>query len=214
MAVPSTYINDYTRLFDTMRINPDKIPLIDNAASRITKNKDRYTAIQKQTGVPWFFIGLIHNLEANNDFTKHLHNGDPLTAKTKNVPAGRPTTGTAPFTFEQSAIDALKLKKFDKWTDWSIPGMLYQLELFNGIGYRRYRGINSPYLWSFSNQYTKGKYVADGKYDANAVSKQAGAAVILRRVLEQNNLYKAGGGLMGFLTVAAGFFFYSVTIIL
>jgi len=42
--------------------------------------------------------------------------------------------------------------------------------------------VKSPYLWSFSNHYLKGKYVADGKWDPNAVSQQAGAMVILRRL--------------------------------
>jgi hypothetical protein len=33
-------------------------------------------------------------------------------------------------------------------------------------------------VWSFSNHYEKGKYVADGKYDPEAVSQQCGTAVI------------------------------------
>ena len=41
-------------------------------------------------------------------------------------------------------------------------------------------GINSPYLWSYFNHYTKGKFVADHKYDPNAVSKQCGTAVMLK----------------------------------
>jgi lysozyme family protein len=40
-------------------------------------------------------------------------------------------------------------------------------------------------LWSFCNLYEKGKYVADGKYDPNAVSKQCGAGVMLKTLAEQ-----------------------------
>jgi hypothetical protein len=76
------------------------------------------------------------------------------------------------------------LKSLDKWNDWSIPGMLFQFERFNGFGYRS-RGIYSPYLWSFSNHYKKGKFTSDGVYDPNAVSKQIGAAVLLRRMYEK-----------------------------
>lgn len=36
------------------------------------------------------------------------------------------------------------------------------------------------FLWSFSTIYEKGKFVADGKFDANAVSKQCGAALLLK----------------------------------
>jgi lysozyme family protein len=67
--------------------------------------------------------------------------------------------------------------------DWSIEGILFQLEAYNGWGYRNHHGINTPYLWSGSNQYTSGKYVADGKFDPTAVSKQIGGALLLKYLL-------------------------------
>ena len=70
-----------------------------------------------------------------------------------------------------------------KWSDWSIGGICYKLEGFNGWGYRAQK-INSPYLWSYSNLYTSGKYIADKKWSKAAVSRQCGAAVILRRMSE------------------------------
>jgi lysozyme family protein len=45
--------------------------------------------------------------------------------------------------------------------------------------------VLSPYLWSGSQHYTSGKFVADGTFDPDAVSKQSGAAVILRRMVDQ-----------------------------
>jgi lysozyme family protein len=128
-------------------------------------------------------VGIIHSLEASCDFTRHLHNGDPLTARTTHVPAGRPRTGRPPFTWEASAIDALTLQGFASWKDWSVAGTLYKLEAYNGFGYRdHHRTVPSPYLWSFSNHYTRGKYVADGRFSPTAVSQQCGAAVLLRRL--------------------------------
>jgi lysozyme family protein len=62
--------------------------------------------------------------------------------------------------------------------------MLYRFEKYNGFGYRR-RGIVSPYLWSFSNQYTKGKYIADGKWSSEAVSRQCGAALLVKELVAQ-----------------------------
>jgi lysozyme family protein len=82
----------------------------------------------------------------------------------------------------QSALDALRLKKLDQVTDWSVPHMLFLLEGYNGFGYRR-RGVPTPYLWSFSNLYESGKFVLDGKFDPRAVSKQCGAALMLKAVL-------------------------------
>ena len=40
----------------------------------------------------------------------------------------------------------------------------------------------SPYLWSFSEHYQRGKYATDGRFDANLVSKQCGAAVLLKQL--------------------------------
>ncbi len=97
-------------------------------------------------------------MEASQNFTRHLHNGDPLTARTRQVPAGRPRTGNPPFTWEASATDALTLDGFNSWTDWTVAGALFKLERFNGSGYRLYHPqVKSPYLWSFSNHYTEGQ---------------------------------------------------------
>ena len=57
--------------------------------------------------------------------------------------------------------------------------MLHRLEAYNGFGYRR-SGRASPYLWSFSNLFTSGKFVADGRFDQKAKSQQCGAAVMLK----------------------------------
>ena len=137
-------------------------------------------------GVPWYVLGIIQMLEGGGSFSRHLHNGDPSTRRTTNVPKGRPPTGKPPFTWEQSAADAIELEHLDTWKDWSISGILYRFEAYNGFGYRR-RSINipSPYLWSFSNNYTKGKYDRDGHYDPNLVSQQCGTAVLLHRMIER-----------------------------
>ena len=140
--------------------------------------------------IPWYFIACAHYLECSFDFKRHLHNGDPLTGYTIKVPANRPKVGHGPpFTFEESAVDALKLIGLNEVTNWTLPTVLRKLEAYNGFGYFKYHSINSPYLWSYSNQYEKGKYVADGKFDAQAVSKQMGAAVILKRMEERTLIY-------------------------
>ncbi len=175
----------YQRLFDTCVIAQDKYPIVNSVVDKILASRSRYEAVEKKTSVPWYFTGIVHFMEGGGKFTTHLHNGDPLTARTVHVPKGRPKTGTPPFTWEFSAEDALAYTGVNKWTDWSLPGLLYKLEGYNGFGYRRASiNINSPYLWSFSNHYKSGKYVADGKYSPTAVSKQCGAAVILRRLAE------------------------------
>jgi lysozyme family protein len=177
--------SDYQLLFDSCLIGPSRARTVDQAVARIRANRARYEAAGGALGVPWYVAGLIHMMESSGSFDGHLHNGDPLTARTTHVPAGRPKTGTPPFTWEESATDALEGQGFGKWTDWSVPGILYKLEAYNGWGYREnHPEVNSPYLWSFSNHYTKGKYVADGTFSATAVSAQCGAAVMLKRLAQ------------------------------
>lgn len=176
---------EYEKLFNSCNIRPENAQYVNMIVTKLNENKGRYLGVSKILGIPWYFIAVIHNMEASMNFTKHLHNGDPLTARTVQVPAGRPKTGNPPFTWEESAVDALKLKSLGPSVDWSLAGMLYQLENYNGFGYRLYHPyVLSPYLWGFSNHYTSGKYVADGTWSDSAVSKQCGSAVLLRRMAE------------------------------
>ncbi|MBL7930522.1 MAG: hypothetical protein JNL60_01385 [Bacteroidia bacterium] len=179
----------YSRLFDTCIINTQHYPEVNRLVKTINTNRPRYESVGNPLGIPWYFIGIVHGMECGHKLTSHLHNGDPLTARTVKVPAGRPKTGSPPFTWEFSATDALVYDKMDQWKDWSIPGILFKLEGYNGFGYRRLaQPINSPYLWSYTNQYTKGKYVKDGVYSPTAVSKQCGAAAMLRRLVETQSI--------------------------
>jgi lysozyme family protein len=179
-----TLRQEYDLLFDTCIIRPGKYKEVDACLEMLLSGRDQYESVGAKTGVPWYFTGIIHSLECSGNFKTHLHNGDPLTERTKKVPKDHPRNGTPPFTWVESAEDALRLKSLHKWTDWTVPGILYQLERYNGFGYRN-KEILSPYLWSFSNHYTRGKYTSDGHYDPGAVSKQVGAAVLLRRMSEK-----------------------------
>lgn len=170
---------EYETLYKTLQYRNEKLDQIKHSAARVLAGKAQYAAVAKTLGaIPWYVIGVIHEMEASCNFTSHLHNGDPLTAKTKHVPAGRPKTGTPPFNWVDSAIDALSMKAFDKETDWTLPRSLHRLESYNGFGSRK-KGVFTPYLWSGSRHYASGKYTFDNVWDPNAVSQQIGAAVIL-----------------------------------
>lgn len=136
----------------------------------------------ESAGIPWYFIACVHYRESNSDFTKHLHNGDPLSGFTRQYPANRPKISHGPpFTFEESAVDALKLRGLDKETGWSLPKVLLRLEQYNGVA-KAYQthSINSPYLWGGSNLYTKGGFPRDHVFSLDYVNKQIGTAVILK----------------------------------
>jgi lysozyme family protein len=181
----------YENLFNTCTIRPDKAGSVENIIKNIIDNQNRYRSLEATLGVPWGFIAVVHSLESSLSFTGHLHNGDPLINFTIQIPKGRPKGyGNPPFTWEQSAADALKLKGLSGKTGWSLASTLYQLERYNGWGHRKYHPhILSPYLWSFSSHYVRGKYVADGTWSETAISKQCGAAVLLRRMAEIGHIY-------------------------
>jgi lysozyme family protein/peptidoglycan hydrolase-like protein with peptidoglycan-binding domain len=180
--------DEYATLWQAMRIRPERLAEIRHIFSRLTNpaNKARYQSVDAAVGVPWFVIAIIHNLEASRNFATHLHNGDPLSARTVHVPRNRPPTGSPPFTWEESARDALEFDDLTGIAPWTVERIAFQLEKYNGFGVRNHHPhVKSPYLWSFSNIYTRGKYIADGVWSENAVSAQCGGMVMLRYMVEQ-----------------------------
>jgi lysozyme family protein len=160
-----------------MKISAAKGPQFDAVAKRLTAKKDVYKEVEKATGVPWEFVAVTHQRESSQDFGTYLGNGQSLKRKTTIVPKGR-----GPFPdWKTGAIDALvnAPPKAALNKDWSIGGTLDKLEEYNGLGYRR-MGKPSPYLWAGTDQYVKGKYVADHKYDPNHVDTQLGCAGLLK----------------------------------
>lgn len=180
--------SEYGRKFRTLSVRPQYADTANWHLDMMRKSRDRYQRVEKATGVPWHFIAATHALEASFNFRAHLHNGDfPLTARTRQVPAGRPSQWLPPSDWESSAKDALRLLGFTGQTDWSLERTLYRLEAYNGLGYRGL-GIPTPYLWSFSNHYERGKFVADGKFSATAKSQQCGAAVMLKLLTDAGEI--------------------------
>jgi len=178
---------DYQLCWDACHIREQRRREVERATDRLLRGEQRYRTVGGRTGVPWQLIGIMHGLECGYDFNKHLHNGDSLGAMTVRVPAGRPPGWVPGSPWEDSAVDALRFKNFHQVRDWSLPRVLYALEAFNGFGYRG-KGIRSPYLWSFSNLYEKGKYIRDHVYDPEAVSQQVGSALLLK-CLEERELW-------------------------
>lgn len=192
---------DYEKRFGACTVKPDRKSEVESIVTRIMKSHSRYEAVSARTKVPWAVIAVIHNMECGGRFDCHLHNGNPLTRRTVDVPKGRPDKGHPPFTWEESAVDAVVYEGFDVWRDWTVAGTLYKLELYNGVGYRQHN-VPTPYLWAGSQEdlnhdgrideleaqhgYLKGKFTSDHGFDPNVVSRQIGAAVLLRRMVDQH----------------------------
>lgn len=184
----STIRDEYTSRYRSLQISPSRRSLVRWHAQFISRNRPRYSSVGTPLAIPWYFIGLIHALEASFNFRAHLHNGDaPLGERTRQVPRGKPENWLPPSDWESSATDALTLLGFAHQADWSLARVLYRLEAYNGFGYRR-RGVPSAYLWSFSSHYRAGKYIRDGVWSSTAKSQQCGAATIIRMLDEMKEI--------------------------
>jgi lysozyme family protein len=197
ISVPALKAANAAR-WHAMHLKADRIPAFDAIARRLcgpftheispgfpASTKSRYQEIEARTRVPWFIIAVIHEREAGGPphWDKSIAQGDPLEHKSVNVPVGRgPFYG--PDAFLRGALDALcDCPPFAaRWTDWSIGGALTLLEEYNGLGYAA-RGVPSAYVWSGTDQYDHGKFIADRIWRKDVVDIQEGCAPILARMM-------------------------------
>jgi len=186
--------DEYLQLFADCEITRDREADVKQVMDKIVSNQVWYVLNTAAIPMPWWVLGLLHARESDLNFHEHLHNGDPLTGRTVHEPAGRPAANpgggpdppsrTNPYTWGESTQDAIRMHGLHTWTDWDLAGTLFKLEEYNGWGYRMYHAdVLSPYLWSFTNHYTKGKYSDDGNFDPDLVDRQAGAAAVLRMMV-------------------------------
>jgi peptidoglycan hydrolase-like protein with peptidoglycan-binding domain len=79
--------------------------------------------------------------------------------------------------------------------NWTIERACFEVEKYNGFGYRTHHPeVKSPYLWSFSTNFERGKYVSDGHFDRTAVDKQCGAMPILKQMMELDSSVRLDRG--------------------
>lgn len=170
---------EYARLWGSVQVK--RAADADAVARRILRDRARYEAVEAATGVPWEFVAVLHDRESGGSFAGVLHNGERIIGtgrKTRLVPKGR-----GPFaSWQAAAVDALKIKGLEKIRDWSAERCLFEGERFNGFSYRS-KGKPSPYVWSGTSHYQRGKYVRDGVYDAKVVDKQLGIAAVMARLM-------------------------------
>lgn len=154
-------------------------------ANQIIAHKDRYKAVEKTTGVPWFVIGCLHMRESNGNFNTWLHNGDPMRdhnwkpVQTFHEPPHRPPNPDV--TWEEGAFDALvTCEHLDQIKTWGPAPVAFAAEKFNGPGYRNPKiNIPSPYLWGGTTIQKLGKFIRDGVFDHSVMDPQIGVMAVL-----------------------------------
>lgn len=172
----------YRHLWDSCLVKLDgkTLWLLEWCEDLIRRHQEQYMEVEAMTGVPYQLVAGIHGLESSFRFDTYLGNGDPLDRPTWHVPAGR-----GPFaSWQAGAIDSLTLEGLSgKYRGyWDLPTMLRDAERFNGLGYLEHHSHQtlSPYIWGCTNHYTMGKYVEDGRFNPQAVSKQVGIAAVFK----------------------------------
>jgi lysozyme family protein len=171
--------DEYEKDFWQAKLRPDVVATLDKIVERIIGAKDRFEVVARQTHCPWYIIAVLSHREGNLSFAVYLGNGDPWKLVTTHAPAGR-----GPFSsWEDGAVDAIKFFQLDGTDNLPLGQLLQRMEGFNGFGYRVY-GIFSPYLWSSTDLYTKGKYISERNFDPNVIDAQIGIVGLLRRMHE------------------------------
>ncbi len=186
----------------SMHVNAAKLPAFHSTAVRLCDPaaKVRYQGVTDRLidlgktdttiePVPWWFIAVVSEREYSGPphWDKQLGQGDPLIHASIHDPRGRgpflahdddKTPGFDAWT--RGCLDALiDCAPFAaKWKLWTIGGVMTLFEEYNGLGYAS-MGVPSAYVWSGSDQYVSGKYIADHVYRASAIDVQEGCAPIL-----------------------------------
>lgn len=182
-SVPRGNLALQSQRWNAASILPAKASAVAIVAGRVLKSRARYEAVSSKNEVPWFVIAGIHIMESDGDFACHLHEGSPLTGRTRYVPKGRLVAGSPPFTWEASALDALQYDRMRE-VDWkSLPAALFACERYNGMGYLQYHpDVPTPYLWAATTVERPGKYVSDGSWSPTAKSAQIGIAALWKHL--------------------------------
>lgn len=144
------------------------------------KNHARYETVAAQTGVPAKLIAAIHYREGSMRWDTYLHQGDPLGKKAVHFPSNIPIF----YKWEDAAVHALNMKKGTRdalgmdATTTDKQALATYAEAYNGLGYYN-KGRTSAYVYSGTDQYKGGRYVADGVYDPRSVDQRVGVMALM-----------------------------------
>src|ERR1043166_2890142 len=185
--------------WDAMKIESGRMHELDGIARRLCDSKGRYVGVEfllAQAGFycPWWFVAICSEREYGGPphWDRQLAQGDPLARRSWHDPAGRgPFLGAD--AWERGCLDALIdcAPHAAKWHDWTAGGTAKIFEEYNGLGYAA-MGVPSAYVWSGSDQYVSGKYIADHVYRAGVKDVQEGCMPILSSMMAIDNTIHFG----------------------
>lgn len=109
---------EYRAAFDGCALQPDVEPTVRGLVGRMLQLRSHYEAVEKATGVPWWFVGILHYSEWN--FRE-------------------------PAQFERQVTDVLIAKKFHQARTRTLGAFLWGFDLWNG--FRGGSGKASTWVW-------------------------------------------------------------------
>lgn len=176
----------YRNMWNMAKILPEKHQAVIDVGKKACSAAYRPTfeAVEKATGVSWWFIAALLYRESDMKLSTYLGNGQSLRQVTTVVPKGR-----GPFLdangnpdFVAGAIDAFNaepnIKKFLDVKLWSIERALYSAEEYNGEGYENHN-VNDPYVWAGTSLEQDGLYESDGNFNPTARDNRLGVAAVI-----------------------------------
>ena len=166
----------------TAKMTPAQAEDLDLFVANWKKNQKRYEAVSQKTGVPAPLIAALHWRESTGDFTTYLHQGDKLGRKARHVPRNIPVFSV----WEDAAVHALTMSDKAAVRDdlgmksdtRDAAAMATYAEFYNGLGYDG-RNTASPYVYSGTDNYSRGKYFSDGHYSKSYQDQQLGVLAMV-----------------------------------
>jgi lysozyme family protein len=175
---------EYAALLAAMRLDPGREHELAARAATVLalgeRHRDEWADVTGRTGVPRLWGMASFERESSSDYSCSPAQGDRWDRVSVNVPRGLgPYAAWGAACAAAYGIDRLDEIGAPNWT-WTRG--CYEGELFNGFGPRAH-GRHTGYLWSWTNVYTGGKYVADGKWDPDNQDQQCGMVPMMVALL-------------------------------
>jgi lysozyme family protein len=174
---------EYTRRLAAMIINADQLAECEARAKIILERANAHDQgqVTAATGVSKLWWIASFEREGSSNYTTSPAQGDPINKKSTHIPRG-----LGPYeNWYDAAIEAYHIDHLDRVGEgnWTWERACYEGEAFNGFGPRNH-GRATGYLWSWSNQYTGGKYIRDNVWGSSAVDQQCGMIPLMRCLLK------------------------------
>jgi lysozyme family protein len=175
---------EYAELFAAMRIDPARENELAERAAVVLKladrHRDEWAEVAAKTGVPRLWGIASFERESGSDYSRSPAQGDRWDRVSTHVPEG-----LGPYAdWGDSCVAAYGVDKLNEVgaSNWIWTRACFEGELYNGFGPRAH-GRHTGYLWSWTNIYTAGKYVADGQWDPDVRDQQCGMVPMMAALL-------------------------------